>query len=525
MAAFAIAAVGLVLVATAKYGAGLSPDSVGYIDAARNLLAKKGLVLHTGEPLVWWPPLYPLLLAAVSFATRLDPVVIAHFVNAALFAFVIYLSVRLLRTGVRRSATYTLLCMCAVLFARPFSEVYAMAWSECLFIPLVLLYLIFAQRYWGSGDMLSIAVMTLATALACLTRYVGIALVPAGLVTITLASGARLRERLARACVFAAVSLAPIGLWAVRNHQLTRTFFGNRGPIQKSLAENAAAGVKSMFTWYVPWYGIGLTVAAVVAAAVVVLVLSRTVRKRFIDGLRVVLSGYQPVLLFLVAYFAVMLTAAARDATIESRTLSPVYVPVTLILIELGSSLFGPPQTRMSVLASKAPAVVLALWLCFPLASTVRSAVLYSTRGAGGCSTQRWRESETVAYARDRLSTNDAVHVYSNGSDVLWALAGVSASPAPRKTYFGSRTQANTLGDLMGRWPPEGEAYLVWFSGRGEHSFSVVELREVANIAEVAHLGDGAIYRVSVRQAIARDSSARGDAYPRQPQPGVSQGE
>lgn len=141
---------GLVLLSTARYGAGLSPDSVCYLDAARSLASGRGLVFHTGEPMVWYPPLYlyPMLLALVGLVTGLDPEVFAHLVNAALFAPVICLSGRLFKTGSLQTTTCIVLGVSAVLFSIPLSQVYSMAWSECLFIPLVLLYLLFAQRYW-----------------------------------------------------------------------------------------------------------------------------------------------------------------------------------------------------------------------------------------------------------------------------------------------------------------------------------------------------------------------------------------
>ncbi|MCX6841829.1 MAG: hypothetical protein NTX53_06075 [candidate division WOR-3 bacterium] len=236
VAVLALAGAGLVLLSTAKYGAGLSPDSVGYLDVARNLASGKGFVLHTGEPLVTWPPLYPMLLALIGFATRLDPAVFAHLVNAALFALVICVSARLLQTGSQQTTTYSVLGVCAVLFSIPLSRVYAMAWSECLFIPLVLLYLVFAQRYWDSGGRLSLVAITLSTALACLTRYLGVALVPAGVVTIILATGVNFRVRFTRAFAFAALSLAPLGLWLVRNHQLTGTLMGGRAASSSSIA-------------------------------------------------------------------------------------------------------------------------------------------------------------------------------------------------------------------------------------------------------------------------------------------------
>ncbi len=490
----------LVLLSTAKYGAGLSPDSVGYLDAARSLASGKGF-----GSLVWWPPLYPMLLAFVSFATGLAPTAFAHFVNAVLFALVIYLSAQLLHPGSRRSVAYSLLGVCAVLFARPFSEVYAMAWSECLFIPLVLLYLIFAQRYWGIGDVLSLAVMTLSTALACLTRYVGIALVPAGVLTIILATGVHFRTRLTRACAFAAFSLAPLGLWAMRNHRLTGTFFGNRGPLQKTLADSVKASAQATLSWYVPAHGMAFIVLAGIAIALVAVISLRAVRERALSSLKAILSDHPSDLLFMMTYFVVLLVAAARDAVPESRTLSPIYVPATLVLMKLGLYLFGPTQSRTTAFASRAPLVLLALWLCFPLTSTARDTSGRLRDGAGGCNTKEWRESETVAYAKQKLCTNDHIPVYSNGPDILWALAGVSANWAPRKVYYGSTKPANELGDLSGRWPSEGEAYLVWFKNKDRPwLFPVEELAEIANVVEIARLSDGSIYKVSVRQTMAQ---------------------
>jgi hypothetical protein len=51
---------------TGKYGIGVSPDSVGYISTAQSLLNRTGFHLFNGEPFVQWPPLYPLLLAALG---------------------------------------------------------------------------------------------------------------------------------------------------------------------------------------------------------------------------------------------------------------------------------------------------------------------------------------------------------------------------------------------------------------------------------------------------------------------------
>ena len=488
------------LLATAKYGAGLSPDSVAYLDVARNLASGKGFVFHTGEPLVWWPPLYPVLLALIGFVTRLDPTAFAHLVNAALFALVIYLSARLFRTSSWHNMTYSGLGVCAVLLSIPLCEVYAMAWSECLFVPLVLLYLVSAQRYCDSESVLSLAVMVFSTALACMTRYIGVALVPAGVVTIMLASRVNFKARFARAFVFAGLSAAPLGLWFLRNHQLTGTFAGPRGGITSSIIDNVVLSFEAMLSWYTFVMLSRFVVLALIAAMTIVVLSSRAVTRRLTSSLKGIFIDHPPVVSFLAAYIIMLPIAATRDAFVESRTLSPVYVPLTLVLLRLAHDLLRPTHLSATAFVRKVPTILLALWLCMALASVVRSTVGRFENGAGGFSRKRWRESETVAYVERMLSANHDVHVHSNGTDALWAVAGVVATELP------IRSEVN-LSELRGRWPNDSGSVIVWFNTLGwrEQYLSVKELGEAANVESIAHFSDGSIYRVSVRDTAAPD--------------------
>jgi hypothetical protein len=87
----ALAGAIIVLVFTARYGAGLSPDSVGYLGVARNLMAGAGVQTYDGAAFVVQPPLYPALLALVGYIFHADPLAFAHIVNALIFAAIVYL--------------------------------------------------------------------------------------------------------------------------------------------------------------------------------------------------------------------------------------------------------------------------------------------------------------------------------------------------------------------------------------------------------------------------------------------------
>jgi hypothetical protein len=200
-------------------------------------------------------------------------------------------------------------------------------------------------------------------------------------------------------------------------------------------------------------------------------------------------------------YTAVLVLLAARGASsfVDQRLLSPLYVPATMVLLKLAYGLFGQERTGSTALSRSLPLALLWLWLCFPLAWVWRSTARRYENGAGGYNTRTWRESETIAHAGRVPSANGGNRLYSNGRDVLWALAGVNASWVP------SRTEV-PLSDLIGRWP-DSAAVVVWFDSITwrKHLFSVEELKEISNVEKVAQLNDGSVYRVSVREAPVRD--------------------
>jgi hypothetical protein len=73
LAMLGLIAAGISLLATYRYGAGLSHDSVEYVAAARHIAHGAGAVTFDGSPLVAWPRLYPALLATIDWAFAIDP--------------------------------------------------------------------------------------------------------------------------------------------------------------------------------------------------------------------------------------------------------------------------------------------------------------------------------------------------------------------------------------------------------------------------------------------------------------------
>src|SRR5210317_553824 len=90
--AISVAGGGLVLLATSLYGAGVSADAAKNLSTAASLLAGEGFYDHTGSPLVYWPPLYPMILAGISALTGWDVFVSGWYLNVLVMMLNLFLS-------------------------------------------------------------------------------------------------------------------------------------------------------------------------------------------------------------------------------------------------------------------------------------------------------------------------------------------------------------------------------------------------------------------------------------------------
>src|SRR4051794_32977046 len=138
-----IATIAGVLVATARYGIGLTPDSVVYVFGARSLAHGHGYI-NNGRAITDFPPAYS---AVLSFGEHIGISAIdgARIVAVLGYVATVVLGYLLLRrhcesSSVRLGATVVIGCSAVLL------DVYEKALSEHLFIPVSLLFLLVLER-------------------------------------------------------------------------------------------------------------------------------------------------------------------------------------------------------------------------------------------------------------------------------------------------------------------------------------------------------------------------------------------
>jgi len=498
----------LVLVSTSRYGVGLEGNAMFYISTARSLLADTGVATFdfNGSPLVEMPPLYPTLLGAIGCVLGLDPLVSARIAGALLFGMMIYLSGM---TAFRYigSLPFALYAAALVLLSTPLIYVSVMALSEPLFICLTLLFLCLVKSFLEKADWVSLLLCSASAALASLTRYLGITLILSGILVIIFLTRSDRRTRVYQLLLFTFVSAMPLGLWTLRNYTLSGTPFGPRYPSIFSFFDNVTLVLRGIFAWLIPIRILFpdefifrlifkmVVIVITLAFGVFIAYLFRFTKKE--DWLRLRADNTLwagPLTVFLVVYTIVLLVSATATAEdkISSRFLSPLYVPVIILILSLVYQLTK--RTARNALIAR-----VALSLMFPLVFVTTMTIFYLTHGAGGYSSVLWQESETIRYLRSHaLPGKD--RIITTNPFALYFLINIKSSLVPQRTADNSPKIVHELKGLKGTWPEQSQAYLIWFGDERRvpvSSFTLDELKTIADIRQYQRFSDGAIYTVS----------------------------
>jgi hypothetical protein len=377
-----------------------------------------------------------------------------------------------------------------------------MAWSEPLFICIVLLFLLLAELYLVRQNSSLLILLSIVTALACLTRYIGITLIVSGWLIISLTEKISPKTKIWHSFLFILTVTGLFGLWIGRNYAVSSTFFGSSMLSDYTLADNVALTIQGVYFWWIPVAVIdrlgltGLNIITVVALAIAITCFLRVVPKENRTALKVVLSQTRPIVTFVVIYtaFLVISCTVRRYDPIGIRFLSPIYAPVVILTLSGAQAVIQMMEKQYS--KRKINSIVVAISLIFLLPSMRTVGLNTTTRimqGAGGYSTDLWQQSETIQYLQSHTLENN-YPIYSNAADSMYILTGINGQLIPWKTASNS-TPNNP--DSIHPWPASPQAYLVWFDNAHNTVVTMDELKMKADFSERQRFSDGIIYIVS----------------------------
>lgn len=501
----------MVMVATSRYGAGVSSDAARNLSTADNVLAGRGLIDLVDAPLVLWPPLYPLLLAGLSALTRLTTFEIAWYLNVVLFGLNIWLAGSWFHSVFRGRSIYALAASVVFVLSRSMLRIHANVASEPLFETFILLFFLAAARYLADGSQRDLWLMCAAAGLGALQRYLGIALLAAAATVILW----RERRRPSfRSLIPWFSCTVPLAAWLVlHNLPLSGALFGPRELGAMLPLQNIGLGLTKILWWFAPRWGVLdwlILRPWIPVALLLALVLALNTRQSWSRWLQRLSDRFTwPAVSFTAIYFILLaftvVTADHLDLTSDRYyvVLLPTVLAVlgitidTLILSRISSGVRWAPT---------ATAGLFALWCVYPIFavySYLRQAQIQGEpTNYNIANSAQFREMSVVKAAEEILRTDPDAPVYSNYLNIVWFILKHPVRPLPFQDE--SLTREERLASLSrsyAGWPAE-PGYLIWFTPNQYHH--IVPPAELATIADLELLFEDETGQIFAVQGPAR---------------------
>ena len=482
-------AAGLFLYVTRNYGVGVSPDSVVFFSVAEQIQRGESLTISL------FPPFYSAVLALISSVFAMVPLDAARVFGAIASSLTVFLSGIIFRRHLSGSIVFNLLAAFTVMIAYALVSIYITAWTEPLFIVLVLLYMIFMDSYLHSRKKVHLLLSAVSVALACITRYAGVAFIFIGLLTVLVAAKRAAIDKLVDLFLYGLISSIPIAALLLMNYLNTGTFAGARATSTFSYWDNFLATVKISLGWFLPqsmrsnWIWIA---ALLLVVGALVFNYFMQIRKTAKPDLR----WQVPYIILIVGYILFIVASSKTSFTglIDNRYMSVIYIPLLLLVFYYVYELLAKFGLMLGTRkAGILACVLIAAWVFYPLKATRTSVSSLMDMGLG-YTNKFWRASETMQYLEQNLAS---CSVYSNGKDVIQFYTGRTVGYVPYRTS-GIAVVAD-LAWVKEHWPKESQVCVVWFDQIywRNYFFPPEDLMKVVNLQDEIKLSDGTIYIVN----------------------------
>jgi hypothetical protein len=501
-----VAAVSFVatLVATMRYGIGLTPDSFVYLNGARSLATGHGYT-SDGSAITSFAPGYSAVLSlSEHFGVAVASA--ARGLAAVSFAASVVLGYLLLCRHIRSRRIIigaTVAIGCSAVLLQTFKE----ALSEHLFVVVVLLFILVAEELMRSPRALvPLATLVVLTWAAFYLRYAGIIFVPiaAGIVLLALWRVSR-RRALVRAAVVLVAGFVLPAVWMKRNVDAGTGLLGARQDAAASLLTNIARTSRELSSWMATTSTpaalrvvLFAAVVAVVATGIVLIARGRYTLPS--DAIEIV-----PLVLVASTYLIYLTLTASlvAFAAINTRFMSPVFIPFVVI----AAWVFERARQQVSDSLRTVMTVIAVAWLAISLVWFGGQMVSSARNGAGGYATKRWHNSKVITDVR---RIDPSAPTYTNDSAAIELFTGRVVDLSVAKTFFASNEETGALASFLHSVRCAGKVELVWFLPNGRpRLYSPDELSQHLHVVPRVTRGDGVIYDVTPKPGDARPSNCR----------------
>lgn len=465
-------------------GIGISPDSVTYLSAARHLAEGKGFISFDNFPVVDFPFAYPCFLAILSWISRLDPLQFAPVLNGVLFGLLLYLSGSLMNGFRNPSGWYKRILLACILMSPALQEVYSLLWSETVFLLLILLFMLCISNYLQDMKISWLLISAGVAALACLTRYAGVFLLPAGFFLIFFNQELPRPVRFRHCLYFGLLSISLFLINILRNNLVTGLAMGQRPKSDAGfllILENFGGGVCDWFSLERTATSSILTSAAVLIIFILGIFFSfhRKKSKSSFEGI-IAVTG------LMYCIFMLFTSALTRYEPFTSRLLSPLFIPLIWTLSSWIPGVLSTITKRYRWLYTGFVLFLAAEFLNIQLAADYEYYDGVKDAGVPGYKEDPFVQSEIVQFVEKyKTSFYPGMPIYSNAGEAVYFITGLPARQLPF-TAFPSKLQ---------QYYDAKNSYLVWFKDLDNPQMPLLDsILRHKNLQPIKELSDGAVY-------------------------------
>lgn len=497
----------LLLYSNQAYGPGLSPDSINYVAAARSFSATGDFLTYSGNPSIYWPPLYPTLLSFLSTLLSFlstedfDVVKASQFLNAAALIVITYVSAHYVYQYTRLTV-FSVLTAIFIAVSTPLMFVAQYVWTEIIFSMLCLLSLYIFNRYLNKRSNKLYIALIIAAALAFLQRYAGFALILSISILFSLQNNRSIYQKAKDSFGFGLLSSMPLLFWVLRNYLQTQFLTGERIFSMARMSEAVSSVPYTVGRWFVPYrFDDLILVLSVVGLFFFVCVVAFTAfprksRKIFVPGI---------IVFVFVAIYSFFIIYASSTACCVERFMAPIYPEIIILLMFVLYCIFewwcGIHKLDIGKFKKRSvlfhgTAILLIPFVFVNITRTV-DLVDRSRESGLGLTGEKWVKSETISFLKSVNGIQDGV-IFSNRPEVIYYyLDLMDVFLLPAKGYYyheGDRDQMpDFIRDVEGEERP---IFIVWFNRGRSWLYDVEEIGYALKLDLVQEKNDGSVYMV-----------------------------
>jgi hypothetical protein len=471
-----------------KYsGVGLSPDSIMYASTATNIQAHGSLLTFNKTPLVFFPVFYPFFLGIIQFFSGVDPIRAGAMVNAFLFASVIFTTGWIMSKFVAHSRMYKWIILIAIILSPGLLEIYTYLWSETLFILEVVFFIIAYWYYMQTHTLKSLLWVAIITAIACITRYVGITIIGTGGLMLLLDNQLLWKKKIGHIFFYGGISACLLVLNLILNSTSTGLSTGTREPSITPFGDN----LHYFGTVICDWGALSNSTypyAALITSVIFLSLIAVLSWKAFKGKI----NSYENIIIaFAIVYglFIIVWASLQRFERINSRLLTPMFIPLLIACTSWVPDVLILVKSKAKYVLAGVAIIMMLTFEYFTYQTDYQRYDDENDYGVPGYSDDDWNKSEFVVYLKAHKNMfKPDIPIYTDADEAVYLFTGMSSTLIPHK-FFKANVQ---------KFYSQKRFYLIWFTNLyNTELLSLPDIMKNKKLVKIGSAKEGDIYYCS----------------------------